>query len=99
MKLSPTDQLILGAAFLLLLVTCIYVPLIDCSYEDGVCIKGGWDWLWTLGSEATPFYSIDKFRLFVEWVAIAALAGIAWTFTRETRSGPREPFDYRKYTR
>ena len=53
------------------------MPLIDCSYEGGVCIKGGYNWLWKIGTPAAPLYSVDKFRLFLEWVAIAALMGLS----------------------
>lgn len=99
MKLTPTDQLILGAAFVLLLISAIYVPLIDCSYESGVCIKGGYNWVWRVGSQAAPFYSIDKFRLFLEWVAIAALCGLAWVFTRPTQRRADQSYRYKKYLR
>ena len=83
MKISPRDRPIIAAALLLLFLSCLYVPLVDCSYGDGVCLKGGYNWLWKVGSSDAPFYSIDKFRLFVEWVAIAAVLGIAWLYTRE----------------
>lgn len=91
MKLGARDRLILAAGLLLILLASLFVPLVDCSYEGGVCLKGGYDWLWKLGSSGTPFYSIDKFRLFVEWVAIAAVTGIAWLYIPRPPAGPTEP--------
>ncbi len=100
MRLSPTDQLLLAVGFVMILVTSIYVPLIDCSYEGGVCIKGGYNWLWKIGSPAAPLYSVDKFRLFLEWVAITALVGIFWVFTRDTGGrGPGSSYRYKRYLR
>lgn len=86
MNISPRDRLLIAGAFLLLLLSSLYVPLVDCSYEGGVCLNGGYTWLWKVGSSDAPFYSIAKFRLFVEWVALGAVLGIAWLYTRERAS-------------
>ncbi len=53
-----------------------------------------------IGSPAAPLYSVDKFRLFLEWVAITALVGIFWVFTRDTGgSGPGSSYRYKRYLR
>ena len=92
MNLSARDKLILAAGLLAIFLSCLYAPLVDCSYGDGVCLKGGYNWLWKIGTPAAPFYAIDKFRLFVEWVAIAALTGVAWLYLpRPSGAPPKEP--------
>jgi DnaJ-domain-containing protein 1 len=78
MNLRRRILLIIVAA--LIVVTSIYPPWAHREYARGE-IAGPYEWLWN----APDRCHVDTARLLIEWLLIAALAGVVWLFTKDKR--------------